>query len=42
LRFEQVSFAVNVGEIVAKARNLGRFSDQPVAEIVQCGEPSPL
>jgi hypothetical protein len=31
LRFEQVSFAVNVGEIVAKARNLGLFSDQPVA-----------
>jgi hypothetical protein len=26
-------------EIVAKRRDLRRFSDQPVAEIVQCGEP---
>lgn len=28
-----------IGEIVAKHRDLRRFSDQPVAEIVQCGEP---
>jgi hypothetical protein len=28
------------GEIVAKAHNSRRFSNQPVAEIVQCGEPS--
>src|SRR3954462_366492 len=27
-------------EIVAKRRDLCRFSDQPVAEIVQCGEPA--
>jgi len=30
-----------IGEILAKARNLCRFSNQPVAEIVQCGEPAP-
>ena len=34
-----ISFAAEVGEIVTKARNLGCFSNQPVAEIVQCGEP---
>jgi hypothetical protein len=28
-----------MGEIVANRRNLCRFFDQPVAEIVQCGEP---
>jgi hypothetical protein len=28
-------------EIVAKRSDLRRFSDQPVAEIVQCGEPPP-
>ena len=27
-------------EIVAKRRDLRRFSDQPVADIVQCGEPA--
>jgi hypothetical protein len=29
------------GEIVANSSKLRRFSNQPVAEIVQCGEPNP-
>jgi hypothetical protein len=30
---------LGAGEIVANDGDLRRFSDQPVAEIVQCGEP---
>ena len=32
---------MNTGEIVAKSVKLRRFSNQPVAEIVQCTEPAP-
>ena len=35
----EVFGAIQESEIVAKRRDLRRFSDQPVAEIVQCGEP---
>jgi hypothetical protein len=31
--------AADGGEIVAKRSRLRGFSNQPVAEIVQCGEP---
>jgi hypothetical protein len=30
------------GEIVANVRDSGCFANQPVAEIVQCGEPIPF